>query len=125
MIAKAKPKKSKNNKKTIKVSSLQDAKKKIYSEIQKGKNFKDIVAIKFEINGEEKGFNISQINKIKEEFEPQIDESRYDPDKAKVFELFQKGLSPIQVIIKTKLSYEFVKQSWKEYSEISDSKIVQ
>lgn len=108
----------------IKVNTLQEAKEKIYSEIQNGRNFKDVVQTKYDINGNIKSFNIAQLSKIKAEFEPKIEENRFDEDKAEVFKLFQKGLSPIEVVIKTKFSFDFVKQSWNEYADVDDKRIV-
>lgn len=108
----------------VKVNSLQEAKEKIYSDIQNGKNYRDIVKTKFDINDTIKTFNIQQISQIKEEFEPKIEESSLDNDKARVFKLFKKGYSPTDVIIKTKLNFEYVKEAWDQYAEINSKEII-
>lgn len=108
----------------IKVNSIKEAKEKIYYDLQNKINFRDIVKNRFDINGKIKSFNIAQINQIKAEFEPKIEPDILDSKKAEVFRLLQKGFSPIDVIIKTKLSYDFVTQSWNEYLALDDKQVI-
>lgn len=108
----------------IKVDTLQEAKEIIYASLQEGKNYKDIAKTKFDINGTLKSFNINQISQIKTEFEPKTEQIRYDADQAEVFRLFYSGKTPAQVIIKTKYSYDFVKESWEQYAVITYQRIV-
>ena len=108
----------------IKVNSLQEANQKIYSLIQDGKNYREIAKIKFDINGSIKNFNVSQISKIKSEFEPKNEGTRFDKETAEVFRLFKKGDSPIDVVIKTGLTPDFVEQSLKKYVQLNSEQIV-
>lgn len=104
----------------IKVGSLQEAKEKIFSEIQNGSNYRNIAKMKFDIEDTVRSFNISQISQIKAEFEPKKQVNSNDSDRAKVFKLFKKGLSPADVLIKTGFGFEFIKQCRKEYNEFAD-----
>ncbi|NIP62176.1 MAG: hypothetical protein GWN01_16040 [Nitrosopumilaceae archaeon] len=108
------------NETMIKVRSLQEAKERIHSEIQNGKNYRDIAKMKFDIDGKARSFNISQISHIKSEFEPKNTEIHTNEDKADAFRLFRKGYNPADVLIETKYSFEFVKQAWREYNELRD-----
>ncbi|MCV0392109.1 MAG: hypothetical protein K5790_02315 [Nitrosopumilus sp.] len=124
MSTKTVSKKKKDVDSIFAVKTLQEAKEKIYSDIQNGINYRDIVKTKFDIDGTAKTFNISQINQIKAEFEPKNEEKRTDSDKAAVFRLFYKGFSAIQIIIKNEFSPDFVKQCLKEYAELNNMELV-
>lgn len=115
----------KNSQKIIlKNMTIEEAEKTIYDKICRHTNFRDIAKTEFQISGVNKKFNISQISKIKEKFEPKTKSINLDPDKATVFKLFRDGLDPIDVIIETGLSYEYVKQSYEEFLEFEQKEVV-
>jgi hypothetical protein len=113
------------------VISLEQAEREIYDMILRGDNYNQISQVKFSINGNLRRFNPSQISKIKAKFEQNNqkikDETKAqnkDENMAKVFELFKRGTAPIDVIIKTRLDYDFIKKSYEQYLEMSKKKTV-
>lgn len=103
--------------------TLEQAEKIILEQLKAKKNMRDIVKMKFPINGVETGFNIAQIGQIKEKYLPKINVDNRDPDKAFCFKLFKKRLSPSQVVIKTNLSPEFVKKSYQEFLDFEEKEV--
>lgn len=123
---------SQNNLESI---TLEEAEKQIYQMITNGDNYNQISQVKFPINGNERRFNPSQISKIKAKFEQKNTENKTqnkdsskeenkDDNKAKVFALFKKGTSPVDVLIKTRLDYDFIKKSHEQYLEMAKKKTV-
>lgn len=108
----------------LKFDTLEDAEKAVYELVKLGKNFRDIAKTGFDIVGNVKRFNPSQISKIKAKFEPKLTENNRDPDKATVFALFKKNKKPTDVIIETGLSYEYVKKSYEEFLEFENKMLV-
>ena len=115
---------TKLNQNLITVNSIEEAEKEIYKSIQANKNPREITQIGFSINGDVKRFNPAQIRKIKAKFEPKIPENNQDQDKSRVFSLFKKNKKPVDVIIQTSLSYEYVKKSYDEFLEFEEKAIV-
>ena len=101
----------------IEVNTLEEAEQQIYRLVKSGKNFRDIVKSTFLINDTLKRFSLSQISNIKNKFELKINESNRDAEKALVFKLFKQGKSPTEVLIKTGLSYDYIKKAREEYLE--------
>ncbi|AJW71035.1 hypothetical protein [Nitrosopumilus adriaticus] len=108
----------------LKFSTIDEAEKKLYEMIKSGTNFREIAKTGFDISGNIKRYNPSQISKIKAKFEPKLPENNRDPDKAKVFSLFKKNKKPTDVIIETGLNYEYVKKSYEEYLEFEEKMLV-
>ena len=109
---------------TIPVVSLEQAEKIILEHLNNGENYRDIAQITFSINGTIKRFNPSQISKIKGKKDENQAQSRRDPDKALVFKLLKSGTSPTDVIIKTGLPSEFVKEANEEFLDFEDQSTV-
>ena len=114
----------KSNQNLVTVNSLEEAEKEIYKSIQANKNPREITQIGFSINGVVKRFNPAQIREIKAKFEPKIPENNRDQDKSRVFSLFKKNKKPVDVIIQTSLSYEYVKRSYQEYLDFEEKTLV-
>ena len=115
---------TKSNQNLIIVNSLEEAEKYVYKLTQENKNPREISQIGFSINGVVKRFNPVQISKIKAKFEPKIPENNRDQDKSRVFSLFKKNKKPVDVIIQTSLSYEYVKKSYQEYLDFEEKTLV-
>lgn len=98
-------------------TTLPSAELKVYELIQKGENYRNITKTEFVVDGVVKRFNPSQISQIKAKFEAKSGSNNQDPDKAKVFKLFKKGLTPTDVLIQTGLSYDFVNKAYQEFLE--------
>jgi len=96
-------------------TTLQEAKKIVYAKLCQNINPKEITQIPFLIDEKVTRFNPAQIRKIREEFEPKIEQNNRDPDKVLVFKLFKKGVSPIDVIIQTGLPSKYVEAAYQEY----------
>ena len=109
---------------TIPVNSIDAAEKIILENINNGKNYRDIAQITFSINGTIKRFNPSQISQIKAKNEENQAQSRRDPDKALAFKLLKSGTSPTDVLIKTGLPSEFVKEANEEFLDFEDQTTV-
>ena len=105
-------------------TTLSSAELKVYELIQKGENYRNIAKTEFVINGVVKRFNPSQISQIKGKFEAKSGTNNLDPDKAKVFKLFKKGLTSTDVLIQTGLSFEFVDKAHEEFLEFENKVIV-
>ena len=109
--------------------TFEEAKKMAYDLIQQGWAFNKIAKRRFEIKG--RGFihfSISQLSRIKHEREGEKSELKnrsnsenVDIDKAKVFNLLDKGKTPAEIISKEKFSPEFVKKVRDNYVELSGS----
>jgi len=99
----------------LKPTTLQEAKKAVYAKLCQNINPKEITQIPFLINEKITRFNPAQIRKIREEFEPKIEQNNRDPDKVLTFKIFKKGVSPIDVVIQTGLPFEYVKNAYQEY----------
>lgn len=108
----------------LKFNTLDEAEKAVYEYVKSGKNFRDIAQTGFDIVGNIKRFNPSQISKIKAKFEPKPAENHLDQDKSKVFALFKKNKKPTDVIIETSLSFDYVKKAYEEYLEFEKQMIV-
>ncbi len=106
---------SKTKTEDLKPTTLQEAKKTVYAKLCQNINPKEITQIAFLIDEKVTRFNPAQIRKIREEFEPKIEQNNRDPDKALVFKLFKKGVSPRDVVIQTGLPFEYVKNAYEEY----------
>jgi len=102
---------------TIPVDSLDQAEKIILEHINEGKNYRDIAQITFSINGTIKRFNPSQISKIKAKSEQNQAQNRHDQDKSTVFKMFKKRKKLADVVIDTKLDYDYVKNAHQQYLE--------
>ncbi len=96
-------------------TTLPEAKKTVYAKLCQNINPKEITQISFLIDGKIIRFNPAQIRKIREEFEPKIENNKRDPDKVLVFKLFKKGVSPTDVVIKTGLPFEYVQKAYEEF----------
>jgi len=99
----------------LKPTTLQEAKKTVYAKLCQNINPKEITQISFLIEDKVTRFNPAQIRKIREEFEPKIEQNNRDPDKVLTFKLFKKRVSPIDVVIQTGLPFEYVKNAYEEY----------
>jgi len=99
----------------ITVDSLEKAEKIILEHINNGENYRDISQITFSINGTIKRFNPSQISKIKAKSEQNQAQNSHDSDKSTIFKMFKKGKKLTDVIIDTKLDYDYVKNAHKQY----------
>lgn len=108
----------------LKFNTIDEAEQAVYDQVKSGKNFRDIAQTGFDISGNIKRFNPSQISKIKAKFEPKLPENNRDPDKATVFSFFKKNKKPTDVIIETGLSYEYVKKSYEEFLEFEKKVII-
>ncbi len=108
----------------LKPTTLQEAKKTVYAKLCQNINPKEITQIPFLIDEKITRFNPTQIRKIREEFEPKIEQNNRDPDKALCFKLFKKGKSPADVIIETGLTYEYVTKAYEEYCRLQGKKLV-
>ena len=108
----------------LKFDTLEEAEKAVYELVKQGKNFRDIAQIGFDIAGNVKRYNPSQISKIKAKLEPKAPENHLDQDKSKVFALFKKNKKPTDVIIETGLSFEYVKKSYEEFLEFEEKILV-
>lgn len=108
----------------LKFSTLEEAEKKLYEMVKSGTNFREIAKTGFDIAGNIKRFNPSQISKIKAKFEPKPSENHLDQDKSKVFSLFKKNKKPTDVIIETGLSFEYVKKAYEEFTELEGKMVV-
>jgi len=115
---------TKSNQNLIMVNSLEEAEKQVYKLRQANKNPREIAQIGFSINGVVKRFNPVQISKIKAKYEPNIPKNNRDQDKSRVFSLFKKNKTPVDVVILTGLSYEYVKKSYAEFLEFEEKTIV-
>ena len=111
--------------------TLEQVEREIYDMILRGDNYNQISQVKFSINGNSRRFNPSQISKIKAKFEEKEQQIKNenktenkDENKALVFELFKKGTTPIDVIIKTRLDYNLIKKSHEEFLEMDSKKII-
>jgi len=105
-------------------TTLQEAKKMVYAKLCQNINPKEITQITFLIDDKITRFNPAQIRKIREEFEPKIEQNNRDPDKALCFKLFKKGKLPADVIIETGLTYEYVTKAYEEYCRLQGKKLV-
>ncbi len=108
----------------LKPTTLQEAKKTVYAKLCQNINPKEITQIAFLIDEKITRFNPAQIRKIREEFEPKIEQKNRDPDKALCFKLFKKGKLPADVIIETDLTYEYVIAAYEEYCRLQGKKLV-
>ena len=108
----------------LKPTTLQEAKKIVYAKLCQNINPKEITQIPFLIDEKVTRFNPAQIRKIREEFEPKIEQNNRDPDKALCFKLFKKGKLPADVIIETGLTYEYVIAAYEEYCRLQGKKLV-
>ena len=108
----------------LKFDTIDETEKAVYELVKSGKNFRDIAQTGFDIAGNVKRYNPSQISKIKAKFEPKLPENNRDPDKATAFTLFKKNKKPTDVIIETGLSYEYVKKSYEEYLSFEEKMLV-
>ena len=79
----------------LKPTTLQKVRKTVYAKLCQNINPKEITQIPFLIDDKITRFNPAQIRKIREEFEPKIEQNNQDPDKALTFKLFKKGVSQI------------------------------
>jgi len=104
----------------IKVDSLDQAEKIILEHVNNGENYRDIAQITFDVNGTVKRFNPSQISKIKAKIEENQAQNAHDPDKSLVFKMFKAGKSITDVVIETKLEFDYVTKAHKEFLESED-----
>ena len=104
--------------------TLEQAEKIILEQLKAKKNMKDIVKMKFLIDGVETGFNINKIGQIKEKHMPKINLDHRDLDKAVCFKFFKRGFSPSDVVIKTNLSPDFVQKGYQEFLEFEGNQVV-
>lgn len=102
---------------TIPVDSLEQAEKIILEHLNNGENYRDISQITFSINGTIKRFNPSQISKIKGKKDENQAQNRHDQDKSTVFKMFKKRKKLADVVIDTKLDYDYVKNAHQQYLE--------
>jgi len=107
-----------------KVDSMEEVEQIVYSQIKNGKNYREILKMKFLVNDKIIGLNVSKINEIKDKFEGKSSKQNRDPDKALVFKYFKQGMKPSDVIIKTDLNYEYVKKSYEEFLEFEKTSLV-
>jgi len=123
-------KKKKQEKEIIPCETLEDAEKIVSDKRAAGINPRVIAQTTFLINDQEKRFNIVQISKIqKNNDQNQNNESNSDTaprnsDKALVFKLFQEGLGPVDVVIKTGMSVEYVEKSYQEYLDFTNQELI-
>jgi len=104
--------------------TLDEAEKIVYDELLAGTNYRVITQMEFQINDKTKRFNISQISQIKRKNEPKSETNHKDSELALVFKLFKQGLNPVDVIIKTELSHEFVQKAHQQYLEFINSEVI-
>jgi hypothetical protein len=99
--------------------TLDEAKKDTLRRIQRGESYREIVKTKYKIDGVFKRFSISELTKIKQQSAGQtIDSKDKDPNAALVFELFAKGKSQYDVVVKTKLSPDYVSEKYEQFSHM-------
>lgn len=107
--------------------TFENARKRVYELVKQGQNYRDITQIVFTILGREspKKFSIAEISRIKKYYDVQEDTCEpkkvsdlIDSEKALIFELLEKNYSPTGIVIFTKYSPEFVKNTVSEYLEM-------
>lgn len=112
-------------KKNPKDMTLDEARNEIFRRIQRGESYREIVKTEYRIDGRIKRFNISEVSKIKQEFTGQASGSKNkDPDMAFLFEEFDKEESLADIVKKTQLSPNFVKQAHDKYIEFRDKRVI-
>ncbi|MFZ1075947.1 MAG: hypothetical protein WAN47_00790 [Nitrosotalea sp.] len=106
-------------KKIQKDMTLDEVEKDIFRRIQRGESYSEIVKTRYRIDGRIKKFNISGISKIKQKFTSQASDSENkDPNAALLFKLFEEGESLCDIVVKTQLSPEYVKEMYDKFCEM-------
>jgi len=108
----------------IKVDSLEQAEKIILEHVNNFENYRDIAQIAFDVNGTVKRFNPSQISKIKAKSQEKQAQNALDPDKSLVFKKLKEGKSVIDVVIETRLEFDYVKKAHEEFLESEDKVMI-
>src|SRR3989442_2539065 len=112
-------------KKKQKNVTLDEAKKDIFRRVQRGESYREIVKTRYTIDDRTKRFSISEISKIKQEFTGQASNSKNkDPDMAFLFKEFDKEESLTDIVIKTQLGPDLVKQAHDKYLEFRDKRMI-
>ena len=103
------------------------AKNQIYQLVQQGWNYRDIAKQFFNIQGRgHKRFSISEISKIKQEFdflenENEIKSSKNEnEDKSKVIELLKNNYPLDDIVVITKFDPQFVLQTYRDYIQLKN-----
>jgi len=109
---------------SINVETIEEAEKIILEHVNNGENYRDIAQITFDVNGSVKRFNPSQISKIKAKIEENQAQNAHDPDKSLVFKMFKAGKSITDVVIETKLEFDYVTKAHKEFLESEDKVMI-
>jgi len=109
---------------SIKVDSIDQAEKIILEHVNNGENYRDIAQVTFNVNGNIKRFNPSQISKIKAKYEENQAQNAHDADKSLVFKMFRKDKNPTDVVIETGLNFDYVKKAYEEYLEYEEKELV-
>jgi len=123
-------KKKKQEKEIIKCETLEDAEKIVSDKRAAGINPRVISQTTFVINNQEKRFNILQISKIEkrndhnQNNEFNLETTPKDSDKSLTFKLFRQGKTPVDVIIETNFTVDYVKKSHVEFLEFTNQELI-
>ena len=109
---------------TISVSSLQEARLKIYQMQQENTNQRNILKTKFELDGEIFGFNVKQLSEIKKEFTGKATVTM-EYTTSDVFKMFKEGMTPLEVLIKTHKPYDEIITIHDQFLELENKIPVQ
>lgn len=112
-------------KKIIDVANWGEAEEIIWQKLQAAENFRDILKLKFRINGIIEGVNVSKIYNVKKKHEsiessPNSYAQNKDLAMVKLFKFFKKGGSPSDAVIKLGLSPDFVSRGWDMYVKLNN-----
>lgn len=104
--------------------SLIEAKKDVFSLIQKGYNYRDITQEGYLIDGvRSKRFSIAEISRIKKEFENLSDSEnvsdKINLDKSAIFKYLDKNYKLTEIVLKTNFDPIFVKTVYSEWLELN------
>lgn len=109
--------------KSNKELSLSDAKKDVFSLIQKGYNYRDIAQQHYLIDGtRSKRFSIAEISRIKKEFISQSDQTKSpntNLDKSTIFKYLDQNVSLTDIVLKTNLDPLFIKSVYFEWLQLN------
>ena len=119
-------KKTNKTSKTKVNKTLTEVKQQILDLVDKGKTYREIAKRAFTVDGKKRRFSISQISKWMKERERK-GRSDFDDDRSiasRAFELFEKGITPVRVVIELEQSPELIQELYHKWVEMNGALLI-
>lgn len=109
----------------INMNSEEEFEQAVYSMVNDGTNYREILKKQFQMNGTKIKLNVTKIKQIKDKLSSNTSKLHRDSDKALMFKCFKEDMKPVDVVIKYGFDSDYVQKAYLEYIELENTVVIE